>query len=91
MDIEYETTAEDRAKPARPPVDDAPSFSFIVPCYNEEKNLAGTRAEIVKAAAEAGLDGFEIIAVDDGSTDGTGAVIARLAEADPRVPPGRGF
>ena len=67
--------------------DAAPAFSFVVPCYNEEPHLAGTVAEVAAAAAEAGLESYEIVMVDDGSTDGTRAVMERLAAADDRLRP----
>ena len=58
------------------------SLSVVVPVYNEEENIAQLFGEI-RAVCEAGLDGtpfdFEIIIVNDGSTDGTDAVCRKLA------------
>ncbi len=56
----------------------APAVSVVVPLYNEEENVPILQGEL--AAALAGLD-YEIIFVDDGSSDGTIASI----KADPRV------
>ena len=56
----------------------APAVSVVVPLYNEEENVPLLQAELT--AALAGLN-YEIIFVDDGSTDGT---LARIA-TDPRV------
>ncbi len=67
--------------------DSRPDFSFVVPCYNEEKNVAGTVTEIERAAEEAGLAGYEIILVDDGSADGTAGAIRALAGERPRIQP----
>ncbi len=67
--------------------DDRPQFSFVVPCYNEAPNLAGTLAEIEKSAREAGLASFEVVMVDDGSSDGTADAVRRLAAAKPHVRP----
>ncbi len=64
-----------------------PAFSFVVPCYNEAANLGGTVVEIEASAREVGLASFEIVLVDDGSSDGTAEVIQGLAEAKPYVRP----
>tara|TARA_R110002110_G_scaffold135312_2_gene319289 strand:+ start:3569 stop:4597 length:1029 start_codon:yes stop_codon:yes gene_type:complete len=47
-----------------------PTLSFVVPCYNEEENIATTIREISKEANRLKLS-FEIILVDDGSRDRT--------------------
>ncbi len=60
----------------------ADRVSVVVPVFNERPALEELAAEI--DAALAGMD-YEIIFVDDGSTDGSGAVLDRLAAADPRV------
>jgi glycosyltransferase involved in cell wall biosynthesis len=54
-------------------------ISFIVPAYNEEHELPGALAGI-RTAAEAAKQSFEIIVVDDASTDAT-AETARAANA----------
>ena len=54
-------------------------LSFIVPAYNEEHELPRALASI-RAAAEASGESFEIIVVDDASTDAT-AEIGRAAGA----------
>ena len=46
-------------------------FSIIVPAYNEQDALAGVIERLRNVANVYGYD-FEIIVVDDGSTDGTG-------------------
>ncbi len=66
---------------------DRPAFSFVVPCYNEASNLGGTVVEIETSAREAGLAKFEIVLVDDGSSDGTAEVIQGLAESKSYVRP----
>jgi dolichol-phosphate mannosyltransferase len=53
----------------------APSVSVVVPVRNEAGNIAPLVAEI--ASALAGRT-FEVIYVDDGSTDGTGAELTRV-------------
>ena len=61
-----------------------PAVSFVVPLFDEAPSLPVLHAEIVAAAAAQGMD-FEVLYVDDGSTDGSGRLLAELAAADPRV------
>ncbi|TXM90542.1 glycosyltransferase, partial [Methylobacterium sp. WL103] len=51
----------------------SPRLSIVVPVKNEAGNIAGLVAEI--EAACAGLAPFELIYVDDGSTDATPAAL----------------
>ncbi len=53
-------------------------ISVVAPCYNEAKNLPELVARLAKVFAKRQLAG-EIVLVDDGSSDDTGAVIDRLA------------
>jgi undecaprenyl-phosphate 4-deoxy-4-formamido-L-arabinose transferase len=61
-----------------------PAVSLVVPVFNEERTL-----EEVYRRASTVLEGlgkpFEVIIVDDGSHDGTWAVVERLAAEDPRL------
>lgn len=58
--------------------------SIFVPVYNEVRNVEGAVEDIV-SAAETILDEYEVLVVDDGSTDGTGDVVERLARAHCKV------
>ena len=51
-------------------------ISFIVPAFNEERELGATLKALV-AAGNSLVDSYEIVVADDGSTDGT----ARIAQA----------
>ncbi|AYG65472.1 MULTISPECIES: glycosyltransferase family 2 protein [unclassified Rhizobium] len=60
-------------------------LSIVAPCHNEEEGLGEfCRRAVVTARGIAG-EAFEIILVDDGSTDGTWEVIASLAVETPQV------
>jgi hypothetical protein len=62
----------------------ARSLSVFVAAYNEAENLAPTVDTVQRALAGAIAD-YEIIVVDDGSTDGTRQVAEGLAAHDARV------
>lgn len=60
-----------------------PAISVVIPCRNEAQNLAFLIGEVDQALG--GRD-YEVIVVDDGSTDATGSVLAeRIAKGDGRV------
>lgn len=52
-------------------------FSLILPTYNEEKRLEKCVKEVRKRFEEIG-EKYEIIIAEDGSTDGTGKIAAKL-------------
>lgn len=62
----------------------APDLSLVIPLFNEEENLDELAAEIRAALEPTGLT-WETLFVDDGSTDGSLAVLRRLAAADPAI------
>lgn len=55
-----------------------------MPCHNEQDNVARYAAELLPAL-DALKRPFEVVLVDDGSTDATAAAAAALAAADSRV------
>ncbi len=59
-------------------------MSIVVPAHNEADSIALLYKEICSALASLGRP-FELILVDDGSTDGTWHEIVELAAADARV------
>jgi len=59
-------------------------LSVIIPARNEGETIAGTIAGVARALDEAGRD-YEVIVVDDASTDATAAVVQQAAEADERI------
>ena len=60
---------------------DKPLISVIVPIYNIEEYLP----RCVKSIVNQSYRNLEILLIDDGSTDGTGALCDSLAETDLRI------
>ena len=58
-------------------------LSIVIPIRNEEGNIEQLYAEIVDALADA-FD-FEIVFVDDGSSDRSPAILRRLSQQERRV------
>lgn len=61
-------------------------LSVIMPAYNEEAVVGATVMELTQELQASAID-YEIIVVDDASTDGTAAVLARLAAGNERIRP----
>jgi len=61
-----------------------PLVSVAFPVFNEAENLETLHAEVTRALEMTGL-AFELIFVDNGSTDASLSIIKRLSETDPRV------
>ena len=59
-------------------------ISIVVPIYNEEENIPALHEAVTAALAGSGLE-YELILVDDGSSDGSFRLLQGLAARDPRV------
>ena len=59
-------------------------ISVVVPLYNEEESLAELQEWIVRVMGENGFS-YEIVFVDDGSSDGSWEAVCRLKVRDPHV------
>jgi glycosyltransferase involved in cell wall biosynthesis len=61
-----------------------PSVSLVIPMFNEEENIEHAIA-CAAEALDACSDDWEIVIVNDASTDRSAALVERLAVADPRI------
>ena len=59
-------------------------ISVIIPAYNERESLPELSAWIARVMQAHGFS-YEVIFIDDGSTDGTWQTVQELAAADPRI------
>ncbi|NJN55595.1 MAG: glycosyltransferase family 2 protein [Anaerolineae bacterium] len=58
--------------------------TILIPAYNEANAIVPTIQKVQETLRTAGLPG-EIVVVDDGSSDGTGAAVAQLADESVRL------
>lgn len=58
-----------------------PLVSILIPCHNEEESIE----ETIEGVMRQDYPDFEVIAIDDASTDRTGAVLSSLQERHPRL------
>jgi glycosyltransferase involved in cell wall biosynthesis len=65
-----------------------PDLSLVVPCYNEEAIVGHTLTQLSDAFSRANRL-LQLIAVDNGSADRTGEIIAELAAERPEIMPVR--
>lgn len=64
-----------------PKVESKPRVSVVMPVYNEERYLALALDSILCQTFE----DFELIVIDDASTDGTASILAEYQARDPRI------
>ena len=73
---------EEPAEPAQLAEPAVPHASIVLPCFNEEQHVLLEVERICAAMDKSGI-GYELLAIDDGSTDQT---LARLRRAEPDFP-----
>jgi len=71
--FQWERRGERSTEP--PQIDDPPLVSILIPCFNETHSVE----ETVGAAMAQRYPNFEVIAIDDGSSDATALLLGRLA------------
>jgi dolichol-phosphate mannosyltransferase len=59
-------------------------LALVIPTLREEENIGGLLAHVRSVLDPLNLP-YEILVVDDDSSDGTGAVVSAIAREDPRV------
>ncbi len=62
-------------------IEKSPPISVLIPCFNEGDNAE----ETISHALALDYPDFEVIAINDGSSDNTGAVLDRMAALHPRL------
>ncbi|MGW7518828.1 glycosyltransferase family 2 protein [Streptomyces sp. NPDC054796] len=75
--------APEASAPGRPGGPGEPDVTVVVPVYNTMPYLTGCLDSLVRQSI--GQARMEVIAVDDGSTDGSGPELERYARAHPRL------
>jgi glycosyltransferase involved in cell wall biosynthesis len=61
-----------------------PGLSIVLPCFNEEANVADA-IRAAMAAAKATAEAYEVVVVNDGSTDATAEIASAFAAEDEHV------
>jgi len=64
---------------------DVLDLTIVVPCLNEENNIEATLDTIAAAMSELEYS-YEILVIDDGSTDQTAAIVKEYAQTHSRLP-----
>ena len=64
-----------------PPLPSTPAVTFLVPCHNDQNIVA----ETIEYLMQQNYPDFEVIAINDGSSDGTGRILDELAVRHARL------
>ncbi|MBO0729338.1 MAG: glycosyltransferase [Acidimicrobiaceae bacterium] len=62
-----------------------PEISIIIPCFDGERYIEETVRSALDQALDADSTSHEVVVVDDGSTDRSAAIVARMAASDSRL------
>ena len=69
---------------SEPSADHAPDLSVVIPIRNEAASLPELHRELTETLTQWGRS-YEIVVIDDGSTDDSFAILAAQQQADPRL------
>src|SRR5690242_13740654 len=83
QDIESMQTAGGVASPVAPPLL-KDSLSIVLPAYNEEQAIEKTVLNVCNVLQEWSSD-FEVVVVNDGSSDHTGEILAHLVSENKHI------
>ena len=78
MSQDYSSGEDPLSSQSDPASDHRTTLTIVVPAYNEEKRLGATLKRMLAYFDEQGSP-FEILVVDDGSTDGTAGLVGTIA------------
>src|SRR5688500_19577158 len=76
----------DAPERATPELMTRPKLSLVIPCFNESETIPELNrrlTQFLSALPEVG-DAWETVFIDDGSRDGSGAMLSELAKVEPR-------
>jgi dolichyl-phosphate beta-glucosyltransferase len=59
-------------------------MSIVIPAYNEEKRIRNSLSEACAFLNDSGMD-YEVVVVDDGSSDGTSRIVESMVSFSPKV------
>jgi glycosyltransferase involved in cell wall biosynthesis len=76
---------DDLSKSQAPEPAEWPTLSLVIPACNEEATVGPLFEKIRDVVQKKGLGPFEVVFVDDGSTDGTPDAVRALREAHPEA------
>ena len=66
-------------------------ITIVLPAFNEQQAIAETIREVRSAIESMGIDDYELLVVDDGSTDGTGDLASAEGASVIRHPENIGY
>lgn len=64
---------------------DRPELSFVIPAFNESANIVPLLRRIMAACDARGIRDCEVLFIENGSSDGSDAILRDFHRADPRV------